>query len=138
MKAVFADTSYYVALLGPRDAHHERAVAWNERLLGQVVVTEYVLVELGSALSGLPDRHLFVPFIEELLKDPGTVFVPASAALLRQGLALFAARPDKEWSLVDCISFSVMKQRRLKDALTTDHHFEQAGFRALLREAGRS
>jgi predicted nucleic acid-binding protein len=46
---------------------------------------------------------------------------------------LFAARPDKDWSLVDCISFVVMKQRRLKDALTTDRHFEQAGFRALRR-----
>lgn len=134
MKPVFADTSYYVALLGPRDAHHELAVEWSERLLGRVVVTEYVVVELGSALSGLEDRHLYVPFVEELLKDPGTVYVHASPALFRQGLDLFAARPDKAWSMVDCISFVVMKQRRLKEALTTDRHFLQAGFRALLRE----
>lgn len=59
--------------------------------------------------------------------------VPASQALFRSGFDLFARRPDKEWSLVDCLSFVVMKQRRLKDALTTDHHFEQTGFRALLR-----
>ncbi len=133
MKPVFADTSYYVALLGPRDAHHEVAVQWSERLLGRVVVTEYVLVELGSALSGLEDRHLYVPFVKELLKDPGTVYVPAAAALFRQGLDLFAARPDKAWSMVDCISFVVMKQRRLTDALTTDHHFEQARFKVLLQ-----
>jgi hypothetical protein len=50
------------------------------------------------------------------------------------GFDLFASRPDKEWSLVDCISFVVMQQRRLKEALTTDHHFIQAGFRAMLRE----
>jgi predicted nucleic acid-binding protein len=137
MKPVLADTSYYVALLGPNDAHHQLALEWSQRLRGSVVVTEYVLVELGSALSGLEDRHLYVPFAEELLNDPGTVFVPASQPLLRQGLALFAKRPDKAWSLVDCISIVVMKQRRLTEALTIDHHFVQAGFRALLRERGK-
>ena len=137
MKAVFADTSYYVTLLGPNDAHHKVAVAWSERLLGRIVVTEYVMVELGSALSGLQDRHLYVLFVEELLEDAATVYVPSSATLLRQGLDLFASRPDKDWSLVDCISILVMKQRRLKEALTTDRHFVQAGFRALLREGGQ-
>ncbi len=134
MKPVFGDTSYYVALLGPNDQHHPQALEWSQRLLGQVVVTEYVLVELGSALSGLADRHLYVPFVEDLLKDPGTIFVPASQILFHQGLALFSSRRDKDWSLVDCISMVVMKQRRLQEALTTDRHFLQAGFRALLRE----
>src|SRR5262245_143648 len=133
MRPVLADTSYYVALLGPNDAWHERALEWSARLLGQVVVTEYVVVELGNALSGLKDRHLFVPFVEGLLNDPGTLFIPASATLLRQGMALFGRRLDKAWSLVDCISFVVMKQRRLTDALTADHHFEQAGFKVLLQ-----
>jgi len=103
-------------------------------LLGRVVVAEYILVELGSSLSGIPGRHLYVPFVEALLKDTATIFVPASAALFRQGLALFDQRPDKEWSLVDCISILVMRQRRLNEALTTDRHFVQAGFRALLCE----
>jgi predicted nucleic acid-binding protein len=134
MKPVFADTSYYVGLLSERDAFHPLAIEWSERLLSRMVVTEYVLVELGSALSGPQDRHLFVPFVERLLNVPGTVFISASETLFRQGLALFKNRPDKEWSLVDCISFVVMKQRRLKEALTTDRHFVQAGFRALLRE----
>ena len=137
MRPVFADTSYYVALLGPSDKHHKLALKWSQRLLGRVVVTEHILVELGSALSGREDRHLYVPFVEELLKDPGTVFVPASEKIFRQSLRLFAERPDKEWSLVDCISILVMKERRLQEALTTDHHFVQAGFRALLREGGR-
>ena len=131
MKTVFADASYYVALLGPNDAHHRVAVEWSERLLGRIVVTEFVIIELGSALSGLDDRHLYVPFIEELLGDPATIYVPSSGTLVRQGLDLFAKRPDKKWSLVDCLSFIVMKQRHLKEALTADHHFEQAGFRAL-------
>lgn len=132
MKPVFADTSFYVALLSKADKGHERAVAWSEKLLGRQVVTEYVLVELGSALSNVKDRRLFVPLARRLLADPETLFIPASNTLLRRGLELYAGRPDKDWSLVDCISFVVMKQRRLTDALTADRHFEQAGFRALL------
>src|SRR5437773_95105 len=133
MKPVFADTSYYLALLSASDAHHPAAVEWSERLLGRTIVTEYVLVELGSALSRTRHRGTYGPFVEHLLADAATRLISASHALFVQGLRLFAARSDKEWSLVDCISFVVMKQRRLTDALTTDHHFEQAGFRALLR-----
>jgi predicted nucleic acid-binding protein len=68
-----------------------------------------------------------------LLAAQGTDFVPASGELFQRGLALFDKRPHKKWSLVDCISFVVMKQRRLTDALTTNHHFEQAGFQVLLK-----
>jgi uncharacterized protein len=132
MKPVFADTSYYVALLSEADRWHDAAVERSERLLGRQVVTEYVLVELGSALSNKKDRRLYVPFVEHLLADVGTEFIPASSELFQRGLILFAKRPDKNWSLVDCISFVVMKQQRLTDALTTDHHFIQAGFKALL------
>jgi uncharacterized protein len=133
MKPVFADTSFYIALLSPTDMRHAKAVEWSESWLGRQVVTEYVLVELGGALSRGRDRSLFVPLVETLLADPGTSFVPASASLFRRGLALFGARNDKNWSLTDCISIVVMKQRRLTDALATDQHFEQAGFTALLK-----
>lgn len=133
MKPVFADTSYFVALLSETDQWHEAAVLWSERLLGRQVVTEYVLVELGSALSRVGDRRVFVPFIEHLLAERGTVFVPASNDLFQRGLTLFAKRPDKDWSLVDCISFVVMRQRRITDALTLDHHFVQAGLTVLLK-----
>lgn len=132
MKPVFADTSYYIALLSEGDAYHREALDWSENLLGRTVVTEYVLVELGNALSRSKQRDRYVPFVEHLLSDPDTVCVPASLDLFRQGLRLFAARPDEAWSMVDCISFVVMTQRRLKEALTTDRHFKQAGFKALL------
>ena len=77
MKPVFCDTSYYVAFLSSADAHHAVAVDWSERVLGRMVVTEYILVELGSALSGLEDREVFAPFVQHLLADPSTAFVPA-------------------------------------------------------------
>lgn len=59
--------------------------------------------------------------------------LPASSELLQRGLALYQARPDKEWQLSDCISFIVMEQEGLTEALTGDRHFEQAGFQALLK-----
>ncbi len=133
MKPVFADTSYYVALLGPADARHDLAIDWGDSFLGRTFVTEYVLVELGNSLCGGSDRTLFGPFVEHLIADPSTVFIPASPTLFQQGLTLYADRPDKRWSLVDCISFVVMTKHRIRDALTADRHFEQAGFKALLR-----
>jgi len=134
MKPVFADTSYYLALVNQSDPRHERAVDLAENLLGRVLVTEYVLIEFGSALSHGSDRLVFLSLLEDLQRDNAITIIPASESLFRQGIDLFAARPDKECSLVDCISFIVMKQRRLQEALTTDRHFVQAGFRALLRE----
>jgi predicted nucleic acid-binding protein len=134
MKPVLADTSYYLALVNRTDPRHQRAVDLAENLLGRVVVTEYVLVELGSALSHGSDRLVYLELLEDLQSDDSITIIPASESLFRQGVALFADRSDKEWSLVDCISIVVMKQRRLQEALTTDRHFVQAGFRALLRE----
>src|SRR5438128_1614446 len=124
MKPVFADTSYYAALLNPADILHRPALTWSEDYTGRVIVTEYVLVELGSFFARRQHRHLFLKLLEELAKDPDTVILPASRSLYRRGLGLFADRLDKDWSLTDCISFAVMTQRKLTDALTADHHFE--------------
>jgi uncharacterized protein len=107
MKAVFADTSYFVALLSKADACHELAVEWSQKLLGRQFVTEYVLVEVGSALARTKDRRLYVTFVEHLLADPDTVFILASGSLFRRGLRLFQSRPDKGWSLVDCVGYAL-------------------------------
>ena len=97
-----------------------------------VVVTEFVLIELGAFFSRRKHRRLFLALVNDLANDPQTRIVAGSRTLYRRGLALFAERLDKDWSLTDCISFAVMAGRKLTDALTADHHFEQAGFRALL------
>lgn len=133
MNSVFADTSFYIALLSPEDAFQDAAQETSDRFDGQFVTTEYVLVELGNYFcSGR--RDLFLKVYELIESDPDIWVVPASTELFKQGLELYSSRGDKDWSLTDCISFVVMKQRGISDALTSDHHFEQVGFRALLRE----
>jgi hypothetical protein len=71
--------------------------------------------------------------IDDIGKDKRFTVVPQSRRLFEQGLDLYRSRADKEWSLTDCIFFVVMTEHGLTDALSSDHHFEQAGFRALLR-----
>ena len=76
---------------------------------------------------------MFVRLVPHLRSDPQTKILPATRELLERGFDLFARRPDKDWSLTDCVSFVVMQDESLNEALTTDHHFEQAGFTALLK-----
>jgi uncharacterized protein len=135
MKAVFANMSYFTALANPQDEWHQAARHWGATLRCRVVVTEYVLLELGNALVRRNHRPLFLQWVERVRTDGSITYVAASEDWLERGLALFARRPDKEWSLIDCISFEIMKKRKLREALTTDHHFVQAGFKALLRES---
>jgi predicted nucleic acid-binding protein len=129
----FADTNFLVALLNPKDQWHSIAKETAGALDESVVTTMWVLVELGDALSVGTNRDLFLEFIDELSEQSEWETVPASPDWFAQGLELFRSRTDKKWSLTDCISFAVMRQRGIADALTHDHHFEQAGFRILLK-----
>jgi len=132
VKPVFADTSYYVALLSPGDIHHAQAVELSRTLRRPVVVTEFVLLELANSLSQVGARQLFVRVNNHLRSDRSVQVIPALTELFGRGCELYAARPDKDWSLTDCISFVVMEERDLLEALTADRHFEQAGFQKLL------
>jgi predicted nucleic acid-binding protein len=132
MKPLFADTSYFVAVLSEGDEFHRRALEWSANFLGQLFTTEYILVELGNAFSRSKVRAKVEPYIRDIVAAQATNLIPASLRLFSRGLTLYGQRPDKAWSLVDCISFVVMKERHITDALTSDRHFEQAGFKALL------
>lgn len=133
MNAVFADTSFYVAVLNPRDLAHAKALQVGENLHRPVLLTDFILLELGNALSGVGQRELFSRLVPHLRSHPNVRIIPATRELLDRGFALFSRRADKEWSLTDCTSLVVMQEEGLTEALTTDHHFEQAGFKALLR-----
>ena len=131
--SLFLDTLYVQALLNRRDQYHGQAVAFAPRLrtAAEVWITEAVLVEIGNALSAI-DRVGAARFIGSCYTTPNIRVVPVTTELLRAGLALYEARLDKGWGLTDCISFVVMHEHGLTDAVTADSHFQQAGFRALL------
>lgn len=133
MKRIFADTSFYLAILFADDSLHARAVRWRTATDQPLITTEFVLVELVDAMSAEHLRDLAVSAIETLRDDPLVQIVPVSTELFDAGLDLFSQRRDKRWSLTDCISFVVMTRNDVREALTADHHFEQAGFVALLR-----
>jgi predicted nucleic acid-binding protein len=133
MKAVFADTFYFLALLNRNDASHRQAIAASQVAGLSYVTTEFVLLELADALSKPPLREEFKSVRALIDTTKSFRVVPASSDLLHRGLTLFFDRPDKEWQLTDCISFVVMDEEGIKEALTGDRHFEQAGFSALLK-----
>ena len=133
MKLVFADAFFYFALLNPDDDKHAQARQFIGAFDGTIVTTAWVLTEVGDGLAQVVNRPLFLELMSEIRTDPDVVVVPPDAELFEQGLELYRRRPDKDWSLTDCISFVVMQRENITDALTGDHHFEQAGFRALLR-----
>lgn len=133
MSLCFADTFYYLALANPHDESHERAKAITRSLQGGIVTTEFVLIEVADAMSLPESRPAFLRLLDVQRSSRNVEIVRATSDLLVSGVRLFAERPDKHWPLTDCISFVVMQERGLQDALTGDHHFEQAGFRALLK-----
>ncbi|MBX7255638.1 MAG: PIN domain-containing protein [Candidatus Hydrogenedentes bacterium] len=132
MRAVFADTSFYVALANPRDSLHSAALEFSQGFRGRTVTSEFVLVEVGNFFSSTETRQLFVDLFSQLRSDSYTQIVECSTKLLSDAVELFAIRNDKRWSLTDCTSFAVMNTLHLKSALTADHHFAQAGFEVLL------
>lgn len=132
MKAIFADTFFYLALVNRDDASHRKAADFARTFHGPTLTTAWVLTEVADALAGFAHRALFLGLLRQLRGGPDVTIVPASQDLFDEGVDLFGRRPDKEWSLTDCISFVVMEKHGITDALTADRHFSQAGYRALL------
>jgi predicted nucleic acid-binding protein len=133
MKTVFVDSYYYLAFVNEDDGGHERAIAFSTKFHGKSVTTEWVLMEVADALSAPAQRSVFLELLEHLRADPGLMIIPSGPNIFERGVQLFAERPDKSWSLTDCISFNVMNDLQLTEALTADHHFAQAGFLPVLK-----
>lgn len=137
LSPLFVDTSFVLALAIRRDAANRSALSWMARIadLGlRVVTTDAVCLEIGNGLSRLGTRSFAVNFLQRIHSDPTVRIVPLSESLYGRAFEVFRSRPDKEWGLTDCVSFVVMQDLGITDALTADRHFEQAGFTALLRE----
>ena len=130
---ILIDTGYLLALVQVRDELHERAVRWAQATTTTLLITDYVIWETINALSQPTDRAKGHLLLDHLHSASEYRLVAATPELTQAGLQLHSERLDKAWSLTDCISFIVMHDRGLTQALAHDHHFEQAGFEALLR-----
>ncbi len=132
MKRVFADTYYFIGLLSPGDSAHRRVIEFSERHNPPLLTTAWVMTELADGLAKTPNRHLFGKVLFDTEDEPSNLLVSPSEVLYRKGIELYESRSDKDWSLTDCISFVVMREQGITEALTADRHFEQAGFVPLL------
>lgn len=133
---VFIDTSYLIAILEPTDDRHEKAKTVSQSLGSiQQITSEMVLTELLNAFCtrGKFLRQMVLNVLEDLSSDPNIEIIPQSSELFEQACRYYKQRLDKEYSLTDCASMVIMRERGIDKVLTHDHHFQQEGFTALLR-----
>jgi len=131
MTEVFADSFYFIGLLNRSDQHHTAAMAASKRRDWRLLTTAWVLLETADALRDGSIRQTTYRFVHSALQG-NHITVLSEFEWFKAGLELYGSRADKSWSLTDCISFSVMEARGIREALTGDQHFEQAGFVRLL------
>jgi predicted nucleic acid-binding protein len=140
VRVVFADTFYWAALTSTGDAAHERAMNLSRSIApDRIVTTDEVLSEyLAFFAAARPSvRAQAGKNVADLINTPAVRVVPQSRDSFLAGLELYRARPDKGYSLTDCISMQTMRREGLIEVLTNDRHFEQEGFRALFRDPSR-
>ena len=133
MKKTFVDTAFILAVVSEKDELHQKSREL-VKIYGTLpwMTTDLVLYEVANPLArnAKPQAQ---KIISEFLEADGIEIVYASPALFRKGFALYCKYADKTWGLVDCVSFVVMRENGITDALTNDTHFQQAGFNALMR-----
>lgn len=130
--AIFIDTSYFLALVNSRDKYHQVAKTVAAQVTPPFITSDAVLFELGNALARPPHRPLGIRALNQIRADTTIEIVQIDRALLSQAVSFYQSRSDKAWGLTDCASFVIMQQLGLREALTADQHFEQAGFTRLL------
>jgi len=133
MNEVFADAYYFVARLNHRDQHRQRVMNFVPQRDLVLVTTEWILMEVADAVADSDIRGRFRDYIQELQASKSCEIIEATSSLFDRALNLYHKHIDKDWSLTDCTSFIVMRDRGITEALTGDKHFEQAGFIPLFK-----
>ncbi len=132
MRRYFVDAFYWIALFSHRDQWHRRVMAFDVTLGDSpLYTTDEILTEFLAFYSATDLRTRAAAFVQRVLSTVGTTVIPQTRAGFLDALALYHARPDKHYSLTDCVSMQAMRREGLTDALTNDHHFTQEGFRIL-------
>jgi len=134
MRRLFADAFYWIALLHAGDQWHQRVMAFAETLSDHHLYTTDAVFDEYLAASSARESYLrqrAAATVRRLLASPEVTVIHQTRELFLEGLTLYEARPDKEYSLTDCISMQAMRREGLTEVLTNDHHFTQEGFHIL-------
>ena len=135
--SLFLDTAFILALASPADQYHEKAKQLSRQIRKEdisLITTRAILIEIGDAMAGQRKRNAGITMLEALEEDENLEIIQNSEELYSRAFGMYQSRLDKEWGMTDCISFVVMGDEQITEALTTDAHFQQAGFTALMRE----
>ncbi|MBI4685823.1 MAG: type II toxin-antitoxin system VapC family toxin [Nitrospirae bacterium] len=132
MSGIFLDTGYLIALVNKKDNLHKAAVEASEKFHGPFLTTQLVLIELANSLCLPPQKPLAIKIIDKIQSDPLTTVIPLTYDRFEKALSLYKKRTDKSWGMIDCFSFIAMDEFSVKQALTFDEHFRQAGYKVPL------
>lgn len=135
MTSIFADSWAWIALFNRRDQFHKQAVRlWQSLLADQrlVVTSDFVWLETLNAMSAARLRAAALRGMDAVRTSKQVETIALNMDLYGQGLTLYRERPERDWSLTDCTSFAIMKDKNIAEAFTGDHHFKQSGFKILL------
>lgn len=131
---IFIDTLYVIALINQRDDYHNKAVELADAYESQpLVTTDAVLMEIGNGLARA-FKSQAIEIIDDFLTSGNVEIIHLNPELFGRAYSLYKQYQDKEWGLIDCVSFVVMREAKITDALTCDQHFVQAGFQALMQD----
>ena len=136
MRLIFADTGYWVALLNPGDNLHQKAIALAQALQpAHIITSEMVLTEVLNDFSKRGEylRDVASELIRDLRSHPNITIIPQTSQQFEQAFTLYTQRKDKQWSHTDCVSFNIMEENGIAEALAYDKHFAQAGFTPVMR-----
>jgi predicted nucleic acid-binding protein len=137
-RILLLDTSYVLALENRNDPHHEHAKSLDRQLMQERDLSLLhwgILLEVLDGYARVDRRGKGLQLLERFETEDRYLVYPITDPLLQQALTLYRSRPDKDWGLTDCLSFVLMRQEGITEALTADVHFRQAGFTALLLES---
>lgn len=135
MNKLFVDTSGWIALINRSDnLHAATSQIYNDRFSTgwDFIIHTGVMLEVGNGMSRVRHRHLAVQFKARIDASARIAVVRLTEELYENGWQMYTTRSDKDWGIVDCISFVIMQERGLTETLTADQHFQQAGFITLL------
>jgi predicted nucleic acid-binding protein len=134
MKIIFADSFYWIALLSPKDTWHSRVIEWSQSYPDvSLVITDGIIDEIFAHFSKQGDilRGKVIELYQNILDEPNIQLIAYNQELRQAGIELYKKRPDKGYSLTDCISMVIMKKLNISEVLTNDKYFSQEGFTIL-------